>query len=375
MPEAPLPTCDCCFVSVPLRYFSLCALVIQTTSAVILTRYSKIVSTGPPYHSTTMVVMSESWKFFLSLALVFFVDVDPAGSSHSIRSQGIFKYVSSRAAFFGRTMRENNFDHPLDTLKLAVPAIFYTIQNNLVYVALANLEATTFQVGYQMKVITTALLSVIILKRHLSSTKWVALLLLTAGIVMTQVEGNKASSDVQETDIHPQYFLVGLSSVIACGFCSAFAGVYFEYILKGTNPSVWVRNAQLAFFGTIIGLIGTAYIDGVHIQFFEGYNALTWSIVAVQAGGGLIVAVVIKYADNILKGFAAALSIVLCGVLSIALFGFFPSLAFALGSVVVIVATFLYSKPDNAPILPLFSSSVFASHSHLQTPTVESPTK
>mgnify|MGYP002785286521 CR=1 FL=1 len=36
--------------------------------------------------------------------------------------------------------------------------------------------------------------------------------------------------------------------------------------------------------------------------FFYGYDAFVWFLVAQQSLGGLIVALVVKYADNILKG-------------------------------------------------------------------------
>jgi len=66
----------------------------------------------------------------------------------------------------------------------------------------------------------------------------------------------------------------------------------------------------------------------------------------MQAVGGLLVAVVVKYADNILKGFATSLSIVVSVVVQ---FCFLqeasPSMQFIGGTVVVLFSVYLYSLP------------------------------
>lgn len=58
--------------------------------------------------------------------------------------------------------------------------------------------------------------------------------------------------------------------------------------------------------------------------------------------GGLLVAVVVKYADNILKGFACSLAIIITCVLSIFFFGFQLSFQFTVGAALVIGSIFLY---------------------------------
>jgi UDP-sugar transporter A1/2/3 len=89
------------------------------------------------------------------------------------------------------------------------------------------------------------------------------------------------------------------------------------------------------------------YVDGDIVYkhgFFFGYNSWTWGAILCQAIGGLIVAVVVKYADNILKGFATSLSIILSSFASMFLFDFHLSLVFIIGSGLVLYGTLLSSK-------------------------------
>jgi len=78
--------------------------------------------------------------------------------------------------------------------------------------------------------------------------------------------------------------------------------------------------------------------------FFHGYDAVVWLIVFLQAFSGLVVAVVVKYADNILKGFATSAAIIISCLASIYFFDFVLSVQFVVGASLVILATYMYSK-------------------------------
>jgi len=143
-----------------------------------------------------------------------------------------------------------------------------------------------------------------------------------------------------------QIRLVGFSAALAACFLSGFAGIYFEKILKGSNVSVWMRNIQLSFLSMPFGLSTCLVYDWTRVTtngFFFGYDAFIWYLVVLQATGGLLVAMVVKYADNILKGFATSLAIILSCIASVYLFEFNLTLQFSLGTLLVMASVFLYS--------------------------------
>ena len=79
--------------------------------------------------------------------------------------------------------------------------------------------------------------------------------------------------------------------------------------------------------------------------FFQGYTTLVVILVLIQAFGGLMVAVAVKYADNILKVFATSISIILSTVCSYFLLNDLSTgPLFLTGATCVIFATILYGK-------------------------------
>ncbi|XP_035593432.1 UDP-N-acetylglucosamine transporter-like isoform X3 [Oncorhynchus keta] len=317
-------------VSSRLKYLSLWVLVFQTTFLVLTMRYSRTLrGDGPRYLASSAVVVAELMKIITCVLLIF--------KEHSYNVRAL-----------NSILRQEITHKPKETLKLAIPSGIYTLQNNLLYVALSNLDAATYQVTYQLKILTTALFSVSMLGRRLGVYQWLSLLILMAGVALVQWPSESLGAPEKELSEGSQF--VGVVAVLVACCSSGFAGVYFEKILKETKQSVWVRNIQLGMFGLVFGLMGMFAYDGERVRvsgMFKGYNTITWTVVALQALGGLVIAAVIKYADNILKGFATSLSIILSTLISYFwLEDFEPTSVFFLGAVLVIVATFLYGYED-----------------------------
>lgn len=78
----------------------------------------------------------------------------------------VYKDSKCSVRTLNRVLHDEILNKPMETLKLAIPSGIYTLQNNLLYVALSNLDAATYQVTYQLKILTTALFSVSMLGKN-----------------------------------------------------------------------------------------------------------------------------------------------------------------------------------------------------------------
>eukprot|EP00971_Amphidinium_carterae_P325437 6455691-Amphidinium_carterae.1 len=90
-------------------------------------------------------------------------------------------------------------------------------------------------------------------------------------------------------------------------------------MLKQSDQSLWFKNVILGIFGGCSALFGALCQDGTAILkdgFMQGYTWRVWLVVFTLATGGLMAAVVLRYADNILRQFSTAISILLTTFLS-----------------------------------------------------------
>jgi len=314
-----------------IKYGALAILVLQNTFLVVFMRYSRT-QEGPKYASSTAVVCMECLKFITCVLVIF--------------SQRNFSLKSTINDF-----KLEVINRPDEILKISVPALLYVGQNNLLYYALSHLDTPTFQVGYQVKILTTALFSVIMLGRKLSKMQWISLIILTIGVSMAQLSAQSDTSKGENS-------FLGFVAVLSAACTSGFSGVYFEKMLKGSSTTLWMRNIQMVISSIILALFGVYwsgdYNDSVYQNgFFYGYTNITWMVVLLQAVGGLVVAVVVKYADNILKGFAASFSILTSCFVCIFVFNWRPTMIWLVGACLVNYSMKMYSdhpikdKTDN----------------------------
>ena len=330
------------------RLFLLFMMTAQNSSVVLVTRYTRAgIAPEDLYVINDLVMITEVGKLVMSAALEY-----NATQGHLLRS-----------------IKENIFERPLDFFRILIPSLLYLIQNSVLYIAISNLTAPMFQVTYQCKLLTTAIVSVVMLQRRYSMKQWLCLTVLGMGVAIVVLGARDSGKDdaKEEDAANAQNLFTGLTAVTVACLCSAFAGVYFEKVLKRpTNDggqarapvSMWMRNIQMAFFSICIALInmqresgGRGFTgendengDPMAKPFMHGFTGWAWVIVALQAGGGMLVAAVIKYADNVLKGMATGVSVATGTFASTFLFGTTLSMQFGIGAGAILVSVYLFSN-------------------------------
>lgn len=145
--------------------------------------------------------------------------------------------------------------------------------------------------------------------------------------------------------------MLGIGSCLLIVTSSGFSSVYLEAMLKQTDIKlgIWHRNFQLALWSIVFLMLTVSYEafqnrNVVTAQgMFQGWTLSTVIITLLQAGGGLLVAATLKYADSILKTLAISGSIVLSAILGWLLLGGQLDIFVALGCMTTILAIFNYS--------------------------------
>jgi len=274
-----------------------------------------------------------------------------------------------------------------DFVRMTVPALLYLLQNSMIYYSLSYLSVPTFQVLYQSKLIMTAVLSSLCLHSKYNARQWVGLFLVTIGVtvVVTLSETRDESKGDRGTNKGRQLSdtSFGVILVFISCICSSLAGVYFEALIKNISPSackscvhhgmfctsifyrresttssvesLWIRNIQLSVLTLFLALVQEIFVfltspnssseaSDTPKSFLKGFTSWVYLQVWLLGGGGLVVAIVIKYTDNVQKGIATGLSVIVSSLLSKMIFGTVLNIYFTLGTIFVLLGLVLFNE-------------------------------
>lgn len=305
---------------------------------------------GKRYLTSTAVFLVEVVKLAISLTMALY-DVSKAAPP-SMPATSLF-FSLTNAVFSG------------DSWKMAIPASLEVLSNSLLYIALSNLRAASFQVTFQLKFLTTAVFGLMLLRRSISARKWGLLLILVAGVALVQIpnagadhilheganhhfprsleewkavqqgsglrkrsatyEGIEEDLSTADPHLNPT---IGLLATIGASLASGLASTYFEKVLKDSSKhiSLWVRNVQLAVYSVFPALfIGVVFLDGEKIAehgFFQGYNWAVWCTIIIHSLGGIVSAFYASHAQKDARSLTTTVNIILSIIGSVWLFDF-----------------------------------------------------
>ena len=314
-----------------------------------------------------------------------------------------------------------------ECLLMAVPGFLYFLMNQLAFVGLENLEASTYALVSQLKILTTALFARLLLSQKLWWHQWRALLLLVIGVVLVQAQPGRpqvatqpmpslttnsgvleiagvalttdhahlsrnngtlevvaplhrmllqhqptsdglaasaaaaaasASFDDASSDDKGSVFVQfkGLIATALAAVLSGLSGCYVEKMMKGGTLSVWDRNVQLAVYGILFGMgqiiLFSSDADRAYAAsngWLGGYSVLACFVVLLNSLGGILVSLVVVYLDNIIRGFATSVAILLTAFISYAVFHDVQiTTVFSCGVVTVLLSVLNYQDPMQA---------------------------
>ena len=224
---------------------------------------------------------------------------------------------------------------------MAVPALLYTISNTLLYTTIALMGSTNAQIWLNIRIVITAVLCRIAVKKPMTVLQWMSIFLLLVGVISCQDQAGRTSPHA--------ITLQAVLCLLIQTTCASLAGVYQEVLFKNNNDERIAVKSLALYFWTCLLSYAQWRRESVtdHASFFQGFTTLTWISLSVNALYGQAVALTLFFCDNMVKVFATSLGPIAAIMLDALYFGVGVELAKVLGATVVTLSTIMfYCKHD-----------------------------
>ncbi|CAF0818319.1 unnamed protein product [Adineta ricciae] len=327
---------------------------------------SKTSSHSYNYNTIVVVLLTEVVKFVTALVIY--------RQTHSFNQMrrditenqtGKFAFQKRVFIYYKRNKRKLLFLY-------FIPSALYCLYNNLAFINLSSYDPTTYFLLLQFRVVVTGVIFQILFNKRLTRIQWLSLLLLTSGCIIKQFEHssslpvskvsltNSTLSHTPEPTVQKSSLInIHLIWILVQVFCSCFAGVYNEYLLKSdrtTQVDVMLQNSFMYFDSILCNLMLLMFFDqqqpylSITEKFSNtlrlitsGKENLIFFIILNNAAVGIVTSLFLKSMTSILKTFASALELLFTSILAWILFSIPVSIYTFLAIFIVSFAVYLYS--------------------------------
>lgn len=237
-------------------------------------------------------------------------------------------------------------------IRYLIPAFLYCLYNNLSFINLTNYDPTTYFILLQLRNVVIGFCFQFLFEKKLTKLQWFSLILLTIGCMVKEYHPSTNITNINSDD-NKSIIIYKLALILFQIFCSCFASVYSEYLLKYVSNSadIFIQNifmyADSILCNFILLYILSQYnensIDSKELNFMILIeNPFVLIIVINGAIAGITTSFFLKKLNSIIKTFAATLEIILSAIISYFLFSIPIDIQTVLSILIIFFAFYAY---------------------------------
>ena len=351
-------------ISILIMIISVLIMFIQAILIASGSIVGKMAVLSSSFNTSVITGLQECTKFLISSFAFFIFVKSPAPTSSSPSTKGSLQHIDAPLT------------NTVPRWKYALPALLYSVANTSMFHVLRFISPAEFVLLWNTKIIFTALLHRIFLKKKLNIRRLFALIALLLGIMISEYtiqivekdkdivviasNNNTSSNSISNFTRSPSSAISATTESISLKVLAAivtvffalvvsFANVYTELIYKRNKASVWEQNMMLYGFGIICNVVNVglaqstirkdvADSDGSFNDVWRGLNWWCLAMVLIGSCSGIITGLILKYIDVLFIVVADALAVVINVALSALLFQLHITFPLVIGAGIIVIA-------------------------------------
>lgn len=312
--------------SFPFKIILFASLVSVQIFVAIIYKLSQSTSTQNTkynYSPASALVIAELFKFLMSFGFLL------------LEKKGEFKNC---VILFFNSFRSNS-------IQIGSLSLLYAFNNQLTFYLFLWADPASLTIFKSASSFLSAMLLWMSFNREILALQWKVILIQVLGLCIVQWD---------PCENLPLLSIGGYSLLFASVLTTTVSGVFNEYTVKTLPDSINIVNMILYLFGIAFNFICFLFLsppgsNDSRVGFFEGYDAAAIGVIIANSLMGIVITLVYKYADVIVKTFATAFTTCALFFINHWFFGKESNVMSYLGSFVVFLAVYIFFTDAKSP--------------------------